>query len=181
MSYTKFNRIVLCLSLASRVIAGDSTHVKISAGLCVKKMAGFYWMNGLSADINHEKILKGKINLGMTLSSSSLGSAFLSNAIPVHAVELYAQKNFRPEKYLHPYAGLNAGFAFADFGSREFGNISGKTALLSVEGGIRYTFTLPFEVAAGMGYNVISGTGEKGPGFIYPVYFTGRILYRIHQ
>lgn len=179
MSLKKIKLVLVCLLLSSLLKAADSTHVRINSGIFLKKMAGFYWLNGVTAEFKHERILHGKINFGISFCTSSLGSAFRSNAIPVHAVELFAQRVFRPGRYLHPYAGLNIGYAYANFRNTEYGNIPNKTALVSIEGGIRYRFKCPLEACAGVGYNLISGNGQKGPGFIYPVYFTGRILYNI--
>jgi len=174
----RFNLIALTLLLSMLLKAGDSTSVKPQAGLCFKKMVGFYWMNGFTVDLSSSKILKEKINVGMNLASSSLGSALGSNAIPVHAVEVYIHKVFMEEKRFRPATGINLGYARANYGSNEFSNIPSSTILLSAEGGLLYEFVFPLRLNLSVGYNFISGNGLKGAGFIYPVFFQMKTLYR---
>ncbi|MBK7310545.1 MAG: hypothetical protein IPI93_07065 [Sphingobacteriaceae bacterium] len=167
--------LILALSV-NKVCSQDST-LKISGGICINKMVGFYFMNGVSGEISTSKILKGKVDLGLNITTSSLGSAFVSNAIPVHSAELYIQKVFRNGKHFRPLIVLNAGYAKAFYGSKIYDNLPQSSLLVSPEFGMRYAFNFPIVFNATLGYNVISGNGVSGAGFIYPVYIRFKALY----
>ena len=71
-------------------------------GFRFQKVAGFYWINGLSIEYNTSKIWNQKISFGLNVVSSKLGSAAFSNAIPYYEINFSAIKYFRNEKKLKP-------------------------------------------------------------------------------
>lgn len=174
-------RIYLMVVLSCLVFkhsAQGDTSITINGGVIVNKMLGFYWLNGVSAEVNSQKICKGKMDLGVNLYSSSLGSAFFSNAIPVHAIELYGQKRFRSSKKVNPLVGFNLGFAKAFYGG-DFDELPQSSLLLAPEFGLGYRFIPKMSARFTLAYNVINGNGVKGAGFIYPVCLRVKLLYHL--
>ena len=150
---------------------------KFQAGLCLKKFAGFYWMNGLSVSYHLKGSPWSHLRTGAVLSSSRFGSAFTSNAILVHALECFAHYSFRDGKQLQPFLGLNIGYAHANYGSDKYKSLPNSQALLSPETGLYLRSKYPLSIAASLGYNLITGDGTKNLGLIYPVFFQFRFLY----
>lgn len=157
------------------VMAQDSSSSTFHAGLCVRKMTGFYWLNGFS--IEHQPhAFAGRMHFGLNLASSVLGSAFMSKAIPVYCYELYGQFSFRRKRRFQPYAGLNGGLAYADHGPSFGDHLTSVQPLLSVEPGFRIAPVPGFNVTASVGYNFFTGNGVRGLGTIYPLYLQLRLL-----
>jgi hypothetical protein len=166
--------IASCFSSFSQ----DSTFT-ISAGGRFKKYVGFYMQNGISAEFSSSKILNKKVSFGLNIVSSKLGTALLNNAIPTLEVELSAIKYFRVTKKVNPFVRLNTGFASANFGDERFDNITNKSALLSVETGVKTKVYKSFDVLLGGGLNAITGNGFSNLGTIYPLYYQISLMYRI--
>ncbi len=158
--------------------SGDTT-MKIHAGLCFQKFAGFYWVNGISAEYSSQKILQRKLEFGFNFLSSRMGTALKSNAIPYWQTELVFIKRFRKEKMLKPQANISLGYAWANYGSDKFRNITDKSALLALQGGATMDFKFPLRLELLGAYNIIYGNGIKGLGLIYPFYAQMKILYKI--
>lgn len=175
-----FLALVFCESNLCK--AQDSSSTKRSllfAGLRFQKAVGFYWANGISAELSSAALLKQKISLGVNIVSSRLGSALASNAIPYTEINISAIKYFRGEKHFKPLVRLNVGYAHADFGSDEFADIPNRSALASLEAGAAYDLKLPLRISLTAGYNIITGNGMKGLGLIYPLYTQCSVFYRI--
>src|ERR1041385_8159058 len=102
MSARKLYSCLLLLALCFKIYAGGDSTVHFRAGIISNKMLGFYWLNGISAEMNSKKLCKGKIDVALNMYSSSFGSAFFSNAIQVHALEGTVQKRFKTDKKLNP-------------------------------------------------------------------------------
>src|SRR4051812_5905910 len=83
-------------------------------GICMKKFTGFYWVNGITIVAN-ETMFGAPIVTGANLTSSLLGSALNSDALPLHMFELFAYYHFRHKKSLQPFAGFNFGGAFSNY------------------------------------------------------------------
>ena len=166
--------VAFCFS----VFAQDST-ISFSAGTRFKKYVGFYWQNGISAEFSSSKILNKKVSFGLNTVSSKLGTALINNAIPTFEIELSAIKYFRPTKKVNPFLRLNTGFATADFGDNRFSNISNKSALLSIETGLKANGYKSLDIILGGGLNTITGNGFKNLGTLYPLYFQASVLYKI--
>ena len=178
---TRARRLALLLLLSGLFLsatASDSLRT-LHAGLCFKKMAGFYWLNGISADYSSSSLLNNRLHTGINVTSSLLGSSLASHAIPVHFFELYGQLHFRSAKPLRPVAGLNAGLASAKFRNSIYDNLPDKQMLLSPEFGLFYQMNKPFAISASFGYNLLTGSGTRGLGLVYPLFFQFRVLHRM--
>lgn len=165
--------LFLLCATGSKVFANDSLF-RFNAGLSYKKFAGFYTMTGLCAEFSHKQIAKNKLYFGLNVTSSLLGSAFNNNGIPVLATELYARYPFRHEKKLQPFVMLNTGYAKANYGSDKYKNLTSSSFILSPEAGISYKLPYNIQLQGSLAYQLISGDGINGPGFIYPVCFQMR-------
>lgn len=162
--------IVLIILTQSFTFCQDTTKtVQIELGLRTKKYVGFYWVNGLSAEFSTYKIAKGSLHLGVNLASSSLGSAFRSNAIPTLETELAIIKYFRYTKSFQPITRLNLGYSKAFYG-KGFSNITSNSILCSIEAGFKYTIIKTVSANIYGGYNILTGNGINGLGTIYPIY-----------
>lgn len=166
--------VACCFSAFSQ----DSTFT-ISAGGRFKKYVGFYWQNGISAEFSSSKILNKKVSFALNVASSKLGTALIKNAIPTLEIELSAINYFRASKKVNPFIRLNAGIAAASFGDDRFDNVTNKSALLSVETGVKIKVYKSFDVLLGGGLNAITGNGFSNLGTVYPVYFQLSVMYGI--
>lgn len=166
--------VIFCFSAFSQ----DSTF-SFSAGARFKKYIGFYWQNGMSAEFSSSKILNKKISFGLNVASSKLGTALIKNAISTFEIEFSAIKYFRLTKKVKPFLRLNTGIASANFGDDTFDNITNKSALLSIETGIKGHIYKSIDIVAGGGLNAITGNGISNLGTVYPVYFQLSLLYVI--
>jgi len=72
----------------------------------------------------------------MNVTSSILGSAYRSNAIPTFETELSLIKYFRYNKSLQPITRINIGFAKAFYGN-DYGSIPSKSMVISIESGFK--------------------------------------------
>jgi hypothetical protein len=178
MNVRKLYSCLFLLALGFKTYAGRDSIVHFRAGIISNKMLGFYWLNGISAEMNSKKICKGKIDLGLNIYSSSFGSAFFSNAIPVHALEGTIQKRFMTSRKLNTVIGLNLGFAKAFYGPG-FDQLRQSSFLLAPEFGLNYVLAKKISTHFCLGYNVFNGSGIKGPGFIYPVCLRFKLLYHL--
>lgn len=163
--------------VAEGQVSDSSWH--FSAGLSFKKFAGFYSMGGACAEVNSKRLAKERLALGVNITSSSVGSAFANNGIPVLATELYGRWIFRPAKKLQPFVMLNLGYAKAFPGSDKYNHIATSSLLVSPEAGLSWNFIESMQLQGGVGYHIFAGSGLKGPGFIYPVCLQLRLLYFI--
>jgi hypothetical protein len=162
--------------------AQDSASAKPSqvfVGLRFQKAVGFYYINGLSAEFSSPKLCKQKISAGFNFVSSRLGSALASNAIAYSEVNLSAIKYFRNDRPIKPLVRLNLGYARANFGSDEFGDLPAQSFLASIEGGAAYDLKFPLRITLAGGYNIITGNGMKGLGVLFPLYAQCSLFYRI--
>ena len=163
--------IVLIILTQPFTFCQDTTNtVQLELGLRTKKYVGFYWVNGLSAEISTHKIASGSLHLGVNLASSTFGSAFRSNAIPTLETELAIIKYFRYTKSFQPITRLNLGYSKAFYGEG-FSNITSKGMLCSIETGFQYRIIKKLTASLFGGYNLITGNGINGLGTIYPIYF----------
>lgn len=174
----KFTILTLLTGAVSVLSAQETGKTNINGGIRIQKSVGFYYMNGLTAEINSPKILKNKLTLGVNLLSSRLGSAFMNNGIGCHEFQVSAIRYFRPEKHFKPLFRLNTGIAWSAYGSDVFRDIPRSSALLSLEPGIAYDFSKPVRLSLSLGYNMITGSGDKGYGMLWPVFIQFSGMYR---
>lgn len=165
--------LIFLITIVTQLFAfsQDSTNtIHIELGLRTKKYVGFYWVNGLSAEFSTHKISSGSLHLGLNITSSYLGSAFRSNAIPTLETELSIIKYFRYSKSFQPITRLNFGFSKAFYGEG-FSNITSTGILCSIETGFQYRIIKQLTTSLFGGYNLITGNGINGLGIIYPIYY----------
>lgn len=165
----KYILIILVILFTKITFSQDSTSVKTEIGIRTKKQVGFYWVNGLTAECSTPKIAMGSLHFGINITSSILGTAFRSNAIPTLETELSLIKYFRYRKSLQPITRLNFGFAKAFYGN-DYSSIPSKSIVLSIETGLRYRLKNYLYASLYGGYNVITGNGINGLATIYPIY-----------
>lgn len=172
---------VLCLLLPARFLTQTDDAWSFKAGLLGKKMYGFYWCNGVTAEFQSTVLLSNRLLTGVNFSSSSLGTAFGSNALPLHLSEVYAQWLWRNDRKFRVNAGINTGWAFTDYGHVKYSDIPSNQPLLSLEGGISYVFTQPLSFSCSLGYNLLTGNGKRYLGLVYPLYFNFKLLWCFRQ
>jgi hypothetical protein len=88
---------------------------------------------------------------------------------------------FRPNKTLKPFIRLNTGYFTADYESPIFKNLQNNSAIISLDGGLSYSFKNPLKLNASIGYNTINGDGKQGAGTLYPVYFQTSVLWNLKK
>lgn len=178
------NGLILFILLSSQILkAGDSIpkhHLEV--GIRSMKFVGFYLENGLAAEYSSKNLLDHRIQFGASIVSSTIGSAFLSNAVPSTQFEVSVIKHFRHDRLFQPLIRLNTGLAHANYRSSEFDGLPRNGFLLSAEFGISYRIPVKSEnvsLKAGFGYNLFTGNGVKGLSTVFPVYGQMSLLYRI--
>lgn len=171
--------VVILSCLFFKLKAQADSSITIHGGVILNKMLGFYWLNGITAEMSSQRVFKGKVDLGLNVYTSSAGSAFLSNAIPVHAFELYGQKRFRLQKKLNPLVGINFGLAKAFYGNTIFDRLPQSAFLLAPEFGLGYKIASKVNARLSLNYNIFNGNGVEGAGFIYPVCLRFKLQYRL--
>ena len=153
----------------------------LSAGLRLQKSYHWYWENGVTIDFSHTKLFHQRLHFGVHFLSSSLGSAWGTNAIRQEQYLLFGRYLFLHEKKLHPFIQLNAGYLFAHYDQSYFSELDNDSPLLSVELGILANLTSKMDAGISVGYNAIYGDGLSGAGTIYPLIYQFTIQYRVFQ
>jgi hypothetical protein len=175
----KLLSLLLSVFLISTLSFGqDSSRFQTEIGIRTKKQVGFYWVNGITTEWSTSKIASGSFHLGLNITSSYLGSAFRSNAIPTLETELSFIKYFRYSKSLQPITRLNLGFAKAFYGTG-FSSIPSTGMLCSIETGVQYNINKLFSGSLYGGYNLLYGNGITGLSTVYPIYYGVGLKYRI--
>jgi hypothetical protein len=174
-------KVAILLIFISQISFGQDSLSKFQTeiGIRTKKQIGFYWVNGISAEWLSEKIASRSLHLGVNITTSYLGSAFRSNAIPTLETELSLIKYFRYTKSLQPITRLNIGFAKAFYGTG-YGSIPSTGMLCSVETGFQYKINPIFSGSIYGGYNLFYGNGISGLSTVYPLYYGFGIKYSIN-
>lgn len=145
------------------------------AGLRLQKTVDLYYENGISGQYHLTK----RITLGATYLSSRLGSAIGSNAIKQDNFLLSGAWMFRPEKPLKSFLRANLGYFTADYESDIFKSLTNTSAIASIDAGLAYSFKSPLRLHLSLGYNAITGTGAKGAGTLYPVFYQTSIFWNL--
>lgn len=165
----KYILIILVILFTKITFSQDSTSIETEIGIRTKKQVGFYWVNGLTAEWSTPKIAMGSLHFGINITSSILGTAFRSNAIPTLETELSLIKYFRYRKSFQPITRLNLGYSKAFYGEG-FSNITSNSILCSIEAGFKYIIISTVSANIYGGYNILTGNGINGLGTIYPIY-----------
>ncbi|HET9571660.1 MAG TPA: hypothetical protein VFP20_09670 [Bacteroidales bacterium] len=148
-------------------------------GVRIQKAQKLYWENGFAFDYSSPKLLDSRIHLGASYCTTRLGSAIASNAIKQDHYLLSAAYHFRPKKQLQPFVRLNSGYFHADLESPIFDVLPNNAFLASIDAGLCYEFKFPLTLTLSTGYNLNVGTGVRGPGTLYPVFYQMSIFYTI--
>lgn len=160
--------IGLFLFLLSTTTFAQKTHIDL--GLRVQKSFGLYYENGLIAQFSADSIANNRLRLGIGYVSSRLGSAIGSNAIKQDNYQVWLSYYFKKDHILQPFVSLGSGFFHADYESDDFEVLDQSSLLLSTSAGLEYTSPIRLKVNLALGYNLISGNGQEGPGTLYPVF-----------
>ncbi len=175
----KISFLLLIVFLSNKSNAQMNEPHSIQIGIRMQKAAGFYWSNGITAEYTPKLFAENGLNFGMYIVSSKLGTAFNSNAIPVHEINLSAIKYFRNKHLFRPLVRLNLGYAQANYKSDLFNDIPNKSMISSLETGVSYRFNYPIQIGISGGYNFITGDGLSGLGTTFPFYAGINLQYKL--
>ena len=161
----------------------DSSTVsrEIKAGIRIQKTQKLYWENGFAVDYTCSKLWDRRVHLGLSYTTSRLGSALNSNAIKQDNYLFNASYHFRKNKSLHPFIRLNLGYFYADYEDAVFQTLDNSTFMVALDAGIYYQFDIPITIGISAGYNLTSGNGVSGPGSLYPIYYQMSLFYTIFK
>jgi len=167
--------------LASVKAQGDSTTIsrELKAGLRFQKTQKLYWENGFAVDYTCSRLWDKRVHLGLSYTTSRLGSAINSNAIKQDNYLFNVSYHFRHTKSLHPMLRLNLGYFYADMENEIFEVLDHTAFMVSIDAGIYYQFDFPLTIGFTAGYNLSSGNGTTGPGSLYPIYYQMSLFYTI--
>jgi len=158
-----------------------SLPAELKVGVRFQKAQKLYWENGFTLDYANPKLANRKVHFGASYITSRLGSAIGSNAIKQDQFFISGAYHFRSQKKLQPFARLNAGVFHADYEKAIFDDLPNNAFLLSLDGGLYYSFNAPFTAGLGVGYNFSSGSGSSGPGTLYPLFYQLSIYYTLSK
>lgn len=167
---------IFCNFLAAQT----NINPKIEIGGRYKKYAGFYAVNGISANLLSPFSKNESVYYGLNVGSSLLGSALNTNALTTYEVELTATKFYRVNKIFQPLLRFNIGTVKVSFGDDAdlFKALPSWGLITSIETGIGIHLrkihpNLKSQITGGIHlYNT-------GPGVVYPVYGSLQLLWRL--
>lgn len=154
-------------------------HPVLEVGVRLQKSVNLYYENGFTIQYTDERLLSGRLYMGLSYVSSRLGSAMGSNAVKQDNYLLSSTYFFRPNRSLQPFTRLNTGYFYADYEAEVFDDLPNETILLSPEAGISLTTSLPLKMGASVGYNLITGDGMDGPGTLFPLFVQISITWNL--
>jgi hypothetical protein len=170
-----FGFLVMLLFINSK-----NLHAQIHSfdvGLRFQKTVDLYYENGITG----QYYFTNQVVFGASYITSQLGSAMGSNAIKQDNYILSGSYFFRPKKLLQTFLRLNTGYFTADYESNIFKNLQNSSALLSLDGGLLYSFKTPIKLNLSLGYNVFTGDGVNGAGTLYPVFFQTSVMWNLKK
>jgi len=173
----------LVFSFVGLSAQGDSIafNREIKAGIRIQKTQKLYWENGFSVDYTCSRMWDKRLHLGLSYTSSRLGSAIGSNAIKQDNYLFSVSYHFRRTKALHPFVQLNTGYFYADYESPIFDELDNSSFLVSIDAGLYYEFHFPLTIGLSAGYNLSSGNGVSGPGSLYPIFYQMSLYYTVFK
>ncbi|WP_227609731.1 hypothetical protein [Hymenobacter translucens] len=151
----------------------------LDAGLRFQKTLNLYYENGLTVQYRSPRLLKSRLQVGLTHVSSRLGSAIGSNAIKQDNVFVSGAYLFRVERTVQPFVRLNAGWFRADYESDIFKDLTSSSPLLSTELGLLVPTRYRINAGASVGYNLITGDGSDSPGTLFPLFYQLSLTYAL--
>ncbi len=168
---------ILCNSLNAQT---DKNENRFQVGLRMKKYAGFYYVNGIQAQMKSPFSKNGSVYYGLNVGTTLLGSAFNSNALTTWETELVATKLYRINKVIRPLIRLNAGVVAVRFGEDAdlFQDLPQWGIMSSVETGIdinlnKLTPHFTAQLVGGLHFY------NNGPGVVYPAYYAVTIGWKL--
>jgi hypothetical protein len=180
-------RILLLLFIWGATISiyaqSDSTTIsrELKGGLRFQKTQKLYWENGFTIDYTCSRLWNKRIHLGLSYTTSRLGSAINSNAIKQDNYLFNASYHFMHTKSLHPMLRLNLGYFYADMENEIFEVIDHTAFMVSIDAGVYYQFDFPLTIGLTAGYNLSSGNGTTGPGSLYPIFYQMSLFYTLFK
>lgn len=168
--------LVLCMGFVN---AQFTANYELRGGVVIQKTQKLYWENGVGADFTSDFLLQKKLHLTAGYFTSRLGSAMNTNAIKQDNMVLGANWHFMPKRPFQIFAGLNAGYFFADYEEDMFNDLPNSSVLCQFNAGVEYKFNSPFTASLSMGYNAINGDGVNKPGSLFPFFYQLKVFYRI--
>jgi hypothetical protein len=147
----------------------------VDIGFRFQKTVDLYYENGITAQYN----LSRRWAIGASYFTSRLGSAMGSNAIKQDNLLASATYFFLPEKAFKPFLRGNVGYFAADYEEALFDALSQSSAIASADAGLAYTFKIPLKLSLSIGYNAITGSGDTGPGTLYPVFYQTSLTWNL--
>jgi hypothetical protein len=174
----------ICIILAVITNAQDSIKPSIELGIRSQKYTGFYTVNGITAEYRFVKSTsKLPFGVGVNMTFSGLGSAFLSNALSVNHYDAFFAYYFRSSKKLLPTVRINAGYEHTNLGDYFEGlEYNNKAFIMGLEAGVSYKLPYNLRVIATGGYNflVVHNAASLGSS-VYPVFGQISLVYTIKK
>lgn len=168
---------ILCNSLSAQ---SDTVNQRFQLGLRMKKYAGFYYVNGIQAQMKSPFSKNGSVYYGLNVGTTLLGSAFNSNALTTWETELTATKYYRMGKVVRPLIRLNVGVVAVHYGeyAELFQDLPHWGIMASGETGIDVNLKklnprLSAQLCGGFHFY------NNGPGVVYPAYYTISMGWKI--
>jgi hypothetical protein len=153
----------------------------LDVGFRFQKSVNLYFENGITAKYTNERLFSRQLYFGVSYVSSRLGTAMGTNAIKQDNYMVYSAYYFRSEKRLRPYFQLNTGYFYADYEEEVFDDLPNSSIILSPEAGLSFRTNFPLKISASLGYNLITGDGERGPGTLYPLFLQTSVTWDLFK
>jgi hypothetical protein len=164
----------------STAIAQDSSH-DLSTGFVYQKSLSMYNESGFTIEYGNKSVLQSRLHLAISITSTRLGSAIKSNALKQENYVFSCIYIFRHSCVLSPLIIGNLGLVHVNFESPLFSEIQNTAQLTSLEFGLRVSHKYPLCANASLGYNFITGNGEKGVGTVVPFFYRLGIQYKLFR
>jgi hypothetical protein len=172
----------ICIVLSVVSLAQDSIKPSIELGIRSQKYTGFYIVNGITAEYRLVKSnKKSPLSVGVNMTFSRLGSAFLSNALSVNHYDAFFAYYFRSSKKLSPTVRINAGYEHTNLGDY-FEGLVNKAFIMGLEAGVSFKLPYNLRAIATGGYNflVVQNAASLGSS-VYPVFGQISLVYDLRR
>ncbi|NVJ85632.1 MAG: hypothetical protein HWE15_04960 [Algoriphagus sp.] len=153
----------------------QQTHIEL--GFRSQKSFGLYFENGIVTQFSFEKFVPQRFYLGAGYITSRIGSALGTNAIKQDNFQIWLSYYLMKGKKFRPFISVGSGFFSADYESDVFRQLDHQSALISTNAGLEWASPFQLKINLALGYNFISGNGEKGPGTLYPTFAQLNLFY----
>ena len=165
-------------------LAQDTIKPTLELGIRSQKYTGFYTVNGITAEYRLVKSnKKSPLSVGVNMTFSRLGSAFLSNALSVNHYDAFFAYYFRSSKKLSPTIRINAGYEHTNLGDYFEGlGYHNKAVVMGLEVGVSYKLPYNLRAIATGGYNflVVQNAASLGSS-VYPVFGQISLVYNLKK